>query len=148
MSMRRSLSVLVADRHPLNGTVERVDQGLVLVDLRTRSMTQSCMPRVCFRCTIAGAPATRNSSIPKQRRPVDTSSDDGMTLDESTGHYFKKAVAPGPDRLLSRAFAKPLVSFSPFGWLMPRGDVVSESCSRDATYLSYRTRFICFPCLH
>ena len=46
---------LLSDRHALKGAGERVDQGLVLVGVRTRLMTQSCMPRVCVRCTTAGA---------------------------------------------------------------------------------------------
>ena len=47
---------LVADRHALKGGGERVGQGLVQVDLRTRSTAQSCTPRVCVRRTVAGAP--------------------------------------------------------------------------------------------
>ena len=85
---------------------------------------------------------------PSPRRPADTNSDAGMTLDESAGLALKKAVAPGPDWIPCRAFAGPLVSFSPLGSPVPRGGVVSGSCSRDATYLSYRTRFTCFPNLY
>ena len=126
----------MAGRHPLKGAGECVDQGLVPVDLGTRSMTQSCVPCVCVRCTTAGAPRCKNSSIPRTRRPADTNSDAGMTLDESTGLSLNKAVAPGPDWLLCRAFAKKtLVSFSPFWSPVPRGGVVSGSCSRYATYI-------------
>ena len=64
----------------------------------------------------------RNSSIPIKRRLADINSNAGMTLDESMGLAFRKAVAPGPDWLLFWSFAKPLVSFSPI-WVTraPRG---------------------------
>ena len=131
---------LVADRHQRKGAEERVDQGLVLVDLRIRSITQSRMPRVCVRRTGTGAPVVaRISSIPRKRRPADTNSDAEMTLDESTVLALKKAVAPGPVWLLCWAFANPLLSFSPCGLPVPRRGVVSGTCSRDATYPSHRT---------
>ena len=139
---------MVADRHPLKGVGERVDQRLVLVDLRTRSLTQSCMPRVCVRCTAAGAPCLQKLLHPQKTPSRGHKLDAGTTLDESTGLALKMAVAPSPDWLLCRVFAKPLVSFSPFGPSMPRGGVVSGSCSRDARYMSYRTRFTSFPNLY
>ena len=90
----------------------------------------------------------RNCSIPRKRRLADTSSDAGMTLDKSTCLNLKKSVAAGPAWLLCRAFAKHLVSFSPFGSPVPRGGIVSGSCSRDAMFLSYRSRFTSFPNLY
>ena len=71
-----------------------------------------------------------------------------MTLDKSMGLALKNAVASGSNWLLSQAFVRPLASFSPCGSPVPHGDVVSGSCSRDATYLSCRTRFTSFPNLY
>ena len=85
-----------------------------------------------------------DSSIPRKRRPADTNSDVGMTLEDSTGFVLKTAVASGPGWLLYRTFAKPLTSFFPFGQPVPRGGIASGSCSRHATYLSYHTRFCSF----
>ena len=105
---------LVADRHPLKGSEQRADQGLVLVDLRTRSMTQSRMPRVCVRRTAAGAPHRQELLHPqktpsrghKLRRRDDPGRVDGSCPHEGGGTWFRLASF--------RAFAKPLVS-SPFG---------------------------------
>ena len=47
---------LVANQHPFKCAGECVYQGLVLVDLRARSMIQTRMPRVRVRRTAAGAP--------------------------------------------------------------------------------------------
>ena len=46
---------LVADGHALKGAGERVHEGLVLVHLRARSVTQSRMPRINLRFTAAWA---------------------------------------------------------------------------------------------
>ena len=128
MPIRRSLSALKGA--PLS-TWWRIDirlkvresawTSLVLFDLRTRSMTQSCVPRICVRCTTAGGPRCQKLLYPRKRRPADTNSDAGITLDASTGLALKKAVAPGPDWLLCLAFSKPLVYFSPFGSPCPAG---------------------------
>ena len=98
-----------------------MDQGLVLVDLRARSMTQSRIPRVCVRRTATRAPVARNSLIPRKSRPADTNAHAGMTLGESTGLALKKAVAPGPDWLLCRAFANLSSPFPCLGRPCPAG---------------------------
>ena len=117
----------------------------MLVYVRTRSITQSRMSRVCVCCTTAEAPRSQELLHP-QKTPSRGHKlrrwDDPGRVD---GSHPREAVAPGPDWLICRDLAKPLVSFSPCG---PCGGVVSESCSRDATCLSYRTRFTSFPYLY
>ena len=128
---RSSVFYLVADRHPFECAGERVYQGLVLVDLRARSMTQKRMPRVRVRRTATGAPR-RQELLSPQKTP-------------SRGHEFQRWNDLGRvDRsrpqegsgLLCRALAKPLVSFPPCGSPVTRGGDVSGSCSGEATYLS------------
>ena len=94
-------------------------QGLVLVDIRSRSMAQSCIPGVRVRRTAAGAPHRQELLHPQKAASRIQNSGAGMTLDESTGSALKKTVAPGPDWLLCRALAKPRVSFSPTGCPCP-----------------------------
>ena len=82
---------------PFEGTGERVYQGLVLVNLRSRRWHS----RAC-RVSASVAPQqgyliARNSSIPRKRRPAYKNSGAGMILDEWTDLALKKAVAPGPD---------------------------------------------------
>ena len=120
----------MAYRHPLKGSEDRADQGLVLVDLRTRSMTQSRMPRVCIRRTAAGGLVARNSSIPRKRRPADANSDAGMTLDESTGLALMKAVAPGSDWLFSGPLRNLLSPPRFGGHRTPRGCRLGELLRR------------------
>lgn len=70
--------------------------------------------------------AAMNFCIPKKRRPVDTNSEAGITLDESTGVVLKKAVTPGADWLIFRVLVKTLYSSFPYGSLIPHGGVVSR----------------------
>ena len=127
---------------------------LVVIAIRLRERKNACTRGWCWltcapdrwhsrACRVSASVApqqghliARNSSIPRKRRPAYKNSGARMTLDESTGFALKKAVAPGPNWLLYRALAKPLVSFSPSGFPVPRGGFVSGSCSREATYLS------------
>ena len=57
---------LLVDRHSLKVAEERVDQELVLVGLNPRSMTQSRMPRVCVRRTVAAAPRHQELLYPQK----------------------------------------------------------------------------------
>ena len=71
MSIRKSLSAwnafhLVADGHDIKGAGERVHKGLVLVHLRARSVTQSCMPRINFRFIAALAPRRQKVLYPQK----------------------------------------------------------------------------------
>ena len=78
------------------------------------------------------APRSRNfsiPSIPRKRCPVDTNSDAGITLDESTGLALNNVVAHGPDWPICLALAKPFVSFFPCGSPVHSGRVVAGSSS-------------------
>ena len=66
----------MVDRHPFKYAGECVYQGLVLVDLRARSMTQTRMPRVRVRRTAAGEPR-RQELLSPQKAP-------------SRGHEFRR----------------------------------------------------------
>ena len=98
------------------------------------------MPRVSVHRTTAGAPH-HQALIHSQKPP-------------SRPHKLRRCDDPGrvnasrPQEgggTWSRLASKLPVSFSPCGSPIPRGSVVSGSFSRDATYLSYRTRFTKFP---
>ena len=97
------------------------------------------MPRVSVHRTTAGAPH-HQALIHSQKPP-------------SRPHKLRRCDDPGrvnasrPQEgggTWSRLASKLPVS-SPCGSPIPRGSVVSGSFSRDATYLSYRTRFTKFP---
>ena len=130
----------VVDRHPIKGAEERVDQGLVMVDLRTRSMIQSCMPRVCVRCTTTGAPRRQQRLHPqktssrgnKLRRWDNPGRIDGSCPQEGVGAWSRWVSLPGlfeTSRLLLHVWVT----------RAPRGCRLGELFQR--TYLSYRTRF-------
>ena len=69
---------LVADRHPLKGAG---DQELVLVDLRTRLMTQSRMPYVCVHRTTVREPRRQELLYPQKA--------------SSRGHKIRRWDDPG-----------------------------------------------------
>lgn len=80
------------------------------------------MPRICT--SVAPQPGhlrARNSSIPRNRLPVFTNSEAGMTLGQSAGFDLKTSVMPVPDGLRCRASVEPPVSLSRYGSLMPPG---------------------------
>ena len=89
--------------------------------------------------------AARGSSIPRKRRPIDTSSEAGTIRAESTGLALRQATAPGLDQLRGWALARSLVSIPPNTSFEPDGPASSGSWSREATYRWYRTRFTCCP---
>ena len=76
-----------------------MDQGFVLVDLCTRSMAQSCVPRACVRSTTAGAPRCQKHFHPqktssrgyKLQRWHDPGRVDGSCLQEGSGTWSRLA---------------------------------------------------------
>ena len=88
---------LAADGYALKGAGERVHKVFVLIHLRARSVTQSCMPRINLRFTAAWAPRRRESLYTQNVFPAVTNFDAGMVLAESTGLALRKAVALDPD---------------------------------------------------
>ena len=74
-------------------------QGLVLVDLRVRSMTSSRMPHVCVRRTVAGAPRRQEllhaqkapSRVHELRRWDNPGRVDGSLLQEGEGTWSRLA---------------------------------------------------------
>ena len=137
MSIRRSLSALKGA--PLS-TWWRID---IRLKVRESAWTRgwhwlTCAPDRCHNraCRVLasvvpqqGHLVARTSPSPENIRPADANSEPGR----ATGLALKKAMAPGLDCFFCPAFTKPLVSFSPFGSPVPRGGVVSGSCSRNAT---------------
>ena len=104
---RGSVLYLVANQHPLKAAGERVDQGLVLVDLRARSMTQSCVPRVCVRCASAGSPRCQKLRPQKtlsrgyKTRRWDDSGQVGVLPSRRQWHLVPIEFFAGPLRNLS-----------------------------------------------
>ena len=94
---------MVADRHPFKCAGERVYEGLVLVYLRARSMTQTRMPRVPVRHTASGTPR-RQELLSRQKAPFrryefrrwnDPESVDRSRPQDGSGTWSRWTCLPG-----------------------------------------------------